>query len=127
MEKLFEIVLQKAIDHGGIDFWFFLFVLVVGMAVYVLKKNGIITFGRPSGRRRCDKYCDDHKLLKAQMDSHEGDLAEIESGATGNFEKLEKLIEGIYHKMDEFNKTLSDHIGYCRGVQTTKTKQWEKQ
>jgi hypothetical protein len=122
MEKLFEALIQKACDNGGLATWVIIFWLAVAGVIYALKKNGFITIGKPAGRRRCDKYCDDHRLLKAEMTSHKDDISDIEAGATNNFDKLHEMIGKVYGKIDEMNKTLSEHIGYCRGVQDNKVK-----
>ena len=88
--------------------------------MYALKKNGWITIGRAEGRRRCDKYCDVHHVQKAEMANLKIDVGEIENGAKSNFNRLEEMLEKVFDKIDDMNKTLSDHIGYCRGVQQHK-------
>lgn len=120
MEKLFESLLQKACENGGVATWFIIFWLAVFIVIYALKKNGFITIGKPEGRRRCDKYCDAHHTQKAHMDNLKNNVDELESGAKNNFLKLEQMIEKVFCEIANMNKTLSDHIGYCRGVQQHK-------
>jgi hypothetical protein len=124
MEKLFETIFQKACDNGGIATWFIIFWLAVVLVVYALKKNGLITFGSQPGRRRCDKFCEDHKALKQSIDdeskSTDSDLIEIKKMIGGMEEKMGHGFNELYALMREYSRSLNDHMGYCRGVQAGK-------
>ena len=124
MEKLFETLLQKACDNGGLATWFIIFWLAVCLVVYGLKKNGFITIGRPTGRRRCDKFCEDHKAMNQRIDdeveSTDSDMAEIKDMIGSMGKKMDQGFNELYALMRDYSGSLNDHIGYCRGVQASK-------
>jgi hypothetical protein len=84
---------------------------------WILKQRGLVTFGEPKDRRKNCVNCADHKGLIDKMEDER-------KRTQDNFERIYTLLKNLDDKMDEnfdtLNKTLSDHIGFCRGVQQTK-------
>lgn len=126
MESLIEAIVRHAEATGGLVLWLLLFLVALAFAIYVLKKNGWITFGKPAGRRQCDRFCEEHKLLKKALDdetqSTDADLKEIKSMLDKNGSKIEQGMNELYALIRDLSKTLNDHIGYCRGIQQSKAK-----
>jgi hypothetical protein len=122
MEKLFEAMAKSAAEHGGLDLWFLFFLLAVAGVFYILKKNGVISIGKPVERRRCAEYCDQHLKVQADMKMASDDVARVENGTEKTIAEIKELLKEVFEKVNEMNKTLNDHIGYCRGVQDTKRK-----
>ena len=124
MDGLIEALVRQAEQTGGLMLWLLLFLVALAFTVYVLKKNGWITFGKPSGRRQCDRFCEEHKLLKKALEdetkSTDSDLHEIKAMLDKNGSKIEQGINELYSLIRDLSKTLNDHIGYCRGVQQSK-------
>jgi hypothetical protein len=54
----------KLIGSGVVVFF-----MILGAAVYPLKKNGLITFGKPKERRNCAKVCTEHSGLVEAIDN----------------------------------------------------------
>lgn len=124
MDGLIEALVRQAEQTGGLTLWLLLFILAVSFSVYILKKHGFITFGKPSGRRRCDKFCEEHAMMKKALEdetkSTDKDLKDIKEMIDKMGSKIDQGMNELYALMREQTKALSDHIGYCRGVQQSK-------
>lgn len=66
-------------------------------AGYVLKKSGLLTFGKPVERRDCQRKCQDHDhLIKVVED-------------------IRKTQKSSEKRMDRMDRNLSEVIGYIHG------------
>jgi hypothetical protein len=81
---------------------------VLGGAVVVLKKCGLVTFGKPTERRSCPgevtKICGDHMVMKQ----------DIESIKINSVSRLEKLNQ-IDTKLDAVSEQVAQISGYLQG------------
>ena len=79
-----------------------------GGAGVVLKKCGLLTFGKPTERRKCpgevQKICGDHLVMKADIES-------IKENSKARLEKLNQL-DG---KLDAVATGVDRIIGYLQG------------
>ena len=104
--------------------WILLFLVAVAFVFYVCIKRGLITLGKPVGRRRCDKFCEDHAVMKKSIDTErettDSDFAQIKAMIKDMDSRMDKGLNELYALMRDYSKSLSDHIGYCRGVQESK-------
>ena len=96
-------------------------------AVATLKKYGLITFG--SGGRevkaKCEN-CPDHKGMMEMVERNRKQTREDMEEVRKSLEKISKSMERKFDELEKLisdvTRALSDHIGYCRGIQQGKLK-----
>ncbi len=124
MDKFLEYLVRSAEQSGGLSLWLLFIMLAAAFVFYILMKRGVLTIGKPVGRRRCDKYCDDHRAMKASIESEsattDSDLAEIKTSISELGDRMDVRLEDIYNLMRDYSEKMNKHIGFCEGVQATK-------
>jgi hypothetical protein len=80
------------------------FFTVIGAGVYALKKNGLITFGKPKERRNCVRLCSEHANLVRAVEANTRTTARA-------VEKLDQTNENI----STVKSQLSQLVGYIKG------------
>lgn len=76
----------------------------MGVIVYALKKNGVLTIGKPKERRNCVRVCSQHSGLVGAIDH--------------NTEITKQTVVKIDHAVEEIgqvNKNLSEIKGFIKG------------
>ena len=71
------------------------FFSLIAAVFYGLKKNGLVTFGRPKERRQCAKTCAEHSSLVNEVDA-------------------------MHTKLDVVSKDVATIVGYIQGKNGTK-------
>ncbi|MHC4397524.1 MAG: hypothetical protein ACYS1A_17925 [Planctomycetota bacterium] len=67
-----------------------IFFVAIGAGIYGLKKNGLVTLGKPKERRNCASTCSEHTGLVKEVRAN-----------TIRLEKMDRKLDGVARDLNE--------------------------